>query len=89
MIMILLGSRDLLARQLAVGDRVHALDALRDVAVGDTLHFQHMQAAELGNLLEGQRGVLHQPDGSGFRHQGSAIAHRVLSLGPARAAGPA
>jgi hypothetical protein len=84
MIMVLLGQRDLLARQLAVGDRVHALDALRHVAVGDALHFQHVQAAELGDLLERQGSVLHQPDGGGLGHQGAAIAHRVLSLGPAR-----
>jgi hypothetical protein len=29
-----------------------------------------VQAAEIGDLLEGKRGVLDQPDGSGLGHQG-------------------
>ena len=73
---ILLAARDLLARELAGRDRVHALDALRHVAVGDALHLQHVQAAQLGDLLEGQRGVLDQPHGGCFRHQEFAVTHR-------------
>ena len=74
--MVLLAARDLLARELAGRDRVHALDALRHVAVGDAFHLQHMQAAQLGDLLERERGVLDQPNGGGFRHQELAITHR-------------
>jgi hypothetical protein len=40
-------ARDLLARQLAGHDRVHALDALRRFAVGDGLHLKRVQRAEL------------------------------------------
>jgi len=61
---------DLLAGQLAAGDRVLALDALGHVLVGDALHFQRMQAAEIGDLLKGQSGIVHQPDGGGLGHQG-------------------
>jgi hypothetical protein len=37
-----LGSRDLVARELAGEHRVEALDALRRIAVGDGLHFERM-----------------------------------------------
>ena len=60
---------DLLARQLAGHDRVHALDALRRLAVGDRLHLERMQPAELRDLLEGERGVVDQPDGGRLGHQ--------------------
>ena len=48
-----LGVRDLLARQLPGQDRVETLDALRGVAVGDRLHLERMQHAEMRDLLEG------------------------------------
>ena len=71
--LVLLGLGDLLAGELAGGDRVHALDAVGDVAVGDALHFEHVQAAELGDLLEGERGVVDQPDGGRLGHQRGAV----------------
>ena len=40
-----------------------------DLAVGDALHLERMQAAEIGDLLEGHGSVVHQPDGRGLRHQ--------------------
>mgnify|MGYP007112924156 CR=1 FL=1 len=52
MVAVLLASGDLLARQLARHDRVHALDALRRFAIGDRLHLEWMQRAELRDLLE-------------------------------------
>ena len=67
---ILLRLLDLLAGELAGRHRVLALDALGDILVGDAFHFQGMQAAEIGDLLEGQRGIVHQPDGGGLGHQG-------------------
>jgi hypothetical protein len=60
---------DLLAGELAGLDRVEALDALGGVAVGDRLDFERVQLAEIGNLVERQRGVLHQPYGGGLGHQ--------------------
>ena len=70
---VLLGLGDLVAGELAGGDRVHALDAVRHVAVGDALHLEHVQAAEFGDLLEGERGVVDQPDGGRFGHQGGTV----------------
>jgi hypothetical protein len=55
---------------LAGQDRIEALDALRGVAIGDRLHFEHMQIAELRDLVERQRSILDQPHGCRFRHQG-------------------
>ena len=60
---------DLLAGQLATGDRVKALDALGHVAVGDALHFEFVEVAEFGDLLEGKGGVLNQPDCGRLGHQ--------------------
>src|SRR5207342_1153475 len=72
---VLLRLGDLVAGQLARGDGVHALDAVGDVAIGDALHFEHMQAAELGDLLEGKRCVVDQPDGGRFGHERGTV-HR-------------
>ena len=60
---------DLLARELAGQHRVEPLDPLRGVAVGDRLHFERVQLAEIGDLVERQRGVLDEPDGGRLRHQ--------------------
>ena len=60
---------DFLAGELAAGDRVHALDAGRHVAVGDALHLEFMEVAEIGDLAEGQPGILDEPNGGGLGHQ--------------------
>ena len=49
---VLLGRGDLLAGELAGGDRVVALDAGGDLAVGDAFDLERMQLAELGDLVE-------------------------------------
>ena len=67
---IVLRLGNLLMGELAAGHRIDALDALGHVLVGDPLHFEHMHAAEIGNLLKGDRGVVDQPDGCRFGHQG-------------------
>ena len=59
-------------RDLHVGDRVIADDALGHLAIGDRLHLQRVHAAEIGDLREGQRGLLDQPHRGGLRHQGQA-----------------
>ena len=43
---------DLLAGELTPGDRIEALDALRNVAIGDAFHLELMEIGEIGNLLE-------------------------------------
>ncbi len=64
-----LAALDLLGGELAVRDRVEALDALRHLAVGDAVDLELVQPGELGDLPEGQRGVLDQPDGGRLLHQ--------------------
>jgi len=64
------GGGYLLAGQLAGEDRIEPFDALGSVAVSDRLHFQRMQVAQLRDLVERQRGILDQPHGGCFRHQG-------------------
>ena len=54
-----------------------AANAGGDFAIGDALDFERMQHAEFGDLVEGQRGVLHQPDGGGLGHE-RGVAHRFL-----------
>jgi len=44
-------------------------DWLRDVAIGNTLHFENVEVAEFCNLVEGERCILNQPHSGGFRHQ--------------------
>ena len=73
----LLGLLDLLAGQLARADRIEALDAGGDFAVGDALHLERVQLTEIGDLVEGERGILHQPDSGRLGHQ-RGIAHRDL-----------
>lgn len=66
---VLGGALKLLAGELAGGDRVEALDAGGNFAVRDAAHLERVQLAELGDLLERQRGVLDQPDRGGLGHQ--------------------
>ena len=60
---------DVFARQLPGEHRIETLDALGGVAIGDRLDFEWMQFAEVGDLVERQRGVLDQPNGRCLRHQ--------------------
>ncbi len=63
------GAGNFLARQLAGGDRIEALDALCTFAVGDGFHFKRVQLAELCNLLERQGSIVDKPDGGRLGHQ--------------------
>jgi hypothetical protein len=58
---VVLAALDLFPGKLAVGGGVQTLDSNRHFAVGDALHLELVQTAELGDLLEGERGVLDQP----------------------------
>ena len=53
-----------------------------DFAVGDRLHLERVELAEIGDLLEGQRGVLDQPDGGRLGHQWNCRAHNPLPFAP-------
>jgi len=64
-----LGRVDLAAGHLAVLQRINALDSGADLAVGDGLNFEGVQAAKIGDLFERQRRIVDQPDGRRFRHQ--------------------
>jgi hypothetical protein len=63
------GFLDLLAAELAGEHGIEALDALRGITVRDRLHLERVKLAEVGDLIERERGVLDQPDGGCFRHQ--------------------
>src|SRR5262249_12391077 len=52
------GLFDLLAAELTGEHGIEALDALRGIAVGDRLHLERVKLAEVGDLIEGERGVL-------------------------------
>jgi hypothetical protein len=83
-----LAARDFLRRGLAVGDRIEALHLVRHLAIGNRLNFERMQTAELGDLIEGQRGVFDQPYGGRLGHQGCghdySVRCTVASRPPAR-----
>src|SRR5262249_14498510 len=64
----------LLAGELAVGNRVHALDALRRVAVCNGAYLERVHFGEIGDLIEGQSGIVDEPHGSRLRHQ-RCVAH--------------
>ena len=72
--------------QLIVANRVKPLDPGGHIAIGNALHFQFMHATKFGNLTEGQRGVINQPNGSGLGHQ--RLGHRFIPLAFARKGGP-
>ena len=66
---VCLGFLDLAPCQLSVLQRIDALNTGADLAVGDGLNFEGMQAAEIGDLFKRQRRIVDQPDGRRFRHQ--------------------
>ena len=77
---------NLFRRQLTAGHRITADHADRHFAVGNGLHLKLMHAAEFRNLLEGEAGILDQPDGSGLRHQGlchASSSNASPAMGPA------
>jgi hypothetical protein len=67
---VALAAGDVLAGQLAVLHRVVADDALRHLAIRDGLHLQRMHLHEIGDLVEGEGGLLDQPHGGCLGHQG-------------------
>ncbi|MPL75526.1 hypothetical protein SDC9_21350 [bioreactor metagenome] len=71
---------DFLLVELVVRDRVEALHAHRHVPVGDALHLELVHAAEIGDLLEAQRRVVHQPNGGCLGHQGLVRRHLIGPL---------
>jgi hypothetical protein len=82
------GGRDFLARKLAGGHRVEALDALRGFAVGDCLDLERVKFAELGDLIEAQRGVVDKPDGGRLWHEKLLCHEYNPPVRPRRGRGP-
>ena len=80
---VLLALLDLDGVELVRGHGIEALDARRDVAIGDALHLELVHPAEIRDLLEAERGVVDQPDGGRLGHQ--RLVHglllRKISLG--------
>jgi len=66
-------------------DRVEPLDGQRRFAIRDRLHLERVEFAELGDLVERQRGIIQQPNGGRFRHQRCGCRHRknLLQASPA------
>src|ERR1700734_3156193 len=74
---VFLARGDLLAGQLAGGNRIMPLDARGDLAVSDALHFEGMQFTEIGDLIEAERSVLDEPYGSRLGHE-RGVGHSSL-----------
>ncbi len=66
---IALAALDLFMRQLAGMDRVAARVFGAGEIVRHRLNLQNVEAAELGDLLEGKRGIVDQPGCRGMGHQ--------------------
>ena len=64
-----LAAVELFLGQLAVADRVTPSQLGRGGIIGDGLDFENVQAAEGGDLVEGQRRIVDQPGGGGVLHQ--------------------
>ncbi len=63
------GVVDFFARQLTREDRIEALDSLGGIPVRNGFDLERVQFTELGDLIEGQRGILNEPNGGCLRHQ--------------------
>jgi len=85
-VFVVLGLVQLFAGQLAVDDGVGAANVARHVAVGDAAHLKRVQAAEVGDLLKRERGVVHQPDRGGLGHQDVGHGHGSRRLRPEKRA---
>jgi len=72
---VALAAFDLVGRQLVVRDRIEALDALRHLAVRDAGNLELVHADEIGDLAEGQRRVVEQPDGGRLGHERQVLNH--------------
>ena len=70
---------DLVLCQLVVGDRVKPFDASCHIAIGDALHFQLVKTAKIGDLFEGQRGIVAKPDSGRLGHD-RFVGHLFISI---------
>src|SRR5215470_11108009 len=82
----------LVTGELPGHDRIATSDALNAFIIRDGLHLEWVELAEIGNLLERQCCVFHQPDCGCLRHKGlgrhdkfsCALAARGRSLLPSK-----
>ena len=72
-----LAALDLLLGELARAQRIAAGQLGRGGVVGDRLHLEDVQAAEFGDLLEGERGVVDQPGSGRMGHE--RLGHVIFS----------
>ena len=79
---VCLAACDFVTCQLAILDRVIALDADACLAIGDRLHFQRMEAAQIGDLVKGETGVVDQPYGGCLRHKQLCHNYLLSAAGP-------
>ena len=84
---ISLTTLDFFARQLAIGDRVIANNALRHFTIRNGLDFKRVHADKFGDLVKGKRCLVNQPHGGGLGHQG--LVHGITSRGGRARATPA
>src|ERR1700756_2370689 len=50
-----------------------ALNSRRNFSVGNSLDLERVKFAKIGDLLECERGIFHEPNGGGFGHQGRIV----------------
>ena len=65
---ILFAAGNFVRRQLTAGNRIQPDDVKSDVAVGNRLHFQLVQFAEIADLFKSQSRIFNQPDGCCLGH---------------------
>src|SRR3712207_8730942 len=70
----------LLAAELAVGERVGAADVARHLAVGDALDLERVQTGEVGDLLEGEGGVVEDRKSTRLNSSHANISYAVFCL---------
>jgi hypothetical protein len=63
-------------------NRVHALDALGGVAVGDGADLKRVHFGEIRHLIEGQGGIVDQPPAVAFGISGALLGKISLALRP-------
>ena len=76
---------DLAMGQLARMDRIAPGVLRAGEVVRHCLDLEDVQAAEIGDLLEAERGIVDQPGSGRMRHQGSGLGH---GFSPVKIEGP-
>jgi hypothetical protein len=86
MVRVSLTFSKLVTGELTGYDRIASDDALNPLIVCDGLHFERVELAEIGNLVERQSCIFNQPDCGRLRHKGLG-RHDKFSLRSSRPRG--